>query len=311
MKSKKVLVLGGTGMLGAMICDYFMEHTDFTVASTYNKHPSDKLSWNGRIISCYHLNVSENIDLQDDIEKIVSDFSPNFIINCIGLIKNYCNDPSNSLQTFLAVNINAVFPFVLSKVVAKLSNSIKIIQIATDCVYDGVKGEYNENDSHNALDVYGKTKSLGEIIAPNFLNIRCSIIGPEINNKSSLLEWFLGSRDGSKIAGFDHHYWNGVTTLQFAKYCQEIIVNDKFMDLRKLNHCVHLVCNESVTKYELLNIFNSSFGRSVIIDKIYDPKNKVDRTISSVFLNINLESMQKSIDELFSYIEKSKVFKIR
>ena len=50
----------------------------------------------------------------------------------------------------------------------------KIFQIATDCVFDGEKGNYSELDSHNARDVYGKSKSLGEVNNKNFYNLRCS-----------------------------------------------------------------------------------------------------------------------------------------
>ena len=34
--------------------------------------------------------------------------------------------------------------------------------ISTDCVFNGEKGNYNENSIKNATDIYGKTKSLGE-----------------------------------------------------------------------------------------------------------------------------------------------------
>ena len=82
------------------------------------------------------------------------------------------------------------------------------MQIATDCVYSGKKGSYNEDDLHDALDVYGKTKSLGEAQSPNLLNIRCSIIGPEQGKHVSLLEWFLTQEPGAKLQGFAHHHWN-------------------------------------------------------------------------------------------------------
>src|SRR5437868_4207618 len=69
------------------------------------------------------------------------------VINCIGLIKPYCDNVQS------AIKVNALFPHKLP------ANSI---QIATDCVYSGSKGGYIETDPHDALDVYGKTKSLGE-----------------------------------------------------------------------------------------------------------------------------------------------------
>ena len=98
-----------------------------------------------------------------------------------------------------------------------------MIQIATDCVYSGKTGGYNEDSLHDALDAYGKTKSLGEVRSSTFLNIRSSIIGPEINHKVLLLEWFLKQPKGAVLNGFSNHLWNGVTTLQFAELCLTII----------------------------------------------------------------------------------------
>ena len=44
-----------------------------------------------------------------------------------------------------------------------LNKKIKIFQIATDCVYSGRLGKYNEKSEHDDTDIYGVTKSLGEI----------------------------------------------------------------------------------------------------------------------------------------------------
>ena len=35
--------------------------------------------------------------------------------------------------------------------------SYRLIHISTDCVFDGVKGDYSENDLPNAKDIYGKS----------------------------------------------------------------------------------------------------------------------------------------------------------
>jgi dTDP-4-dehydrorhamnose reductase len=226
-----------------------------------------------------------------------------YIINCIGIIKPYCqdNDPEGVVK---AIQVNALFPHELSSFCPK----INIIQIATDCVFSGKEGKSKENKPHDPLDVYGKTKSLGEVHKNNFLNLRCSIIGPENKHKKSLLEWFLGQKENSVLKGFTHHYWNGITTLQFAKVCEKIISQNIFSEMIKIQHTHHVVINNTVTKYELLNIFKTIFHKKVKIVKVNDIGPKTDRSLSSLYSTINPENtlipMKKAIGDLSDYIDR-------
>lgn len=177
------------------------------------------------------------------------------IVNCIGVIKPYCDDIER------AIKVNALFPHQLPA---------GTIQIATDCVYSGDKGNYVETDLHDATDVYGKTKSLGE--APHLKNLRCSIIGPEEKNHISLLDWFL-SQD--KANGFTNHKWNGITTLAFSKIVQGVIKNN--IELPSLQH---IVPADVVTKAELLRIIARAYGKNTpITDAQADVV--IDRTLST------------------------------
>ena len=109
-------------------------------------------------------------------------------------------------------------------------------------------------DEHDAFDTYGKTKSLGEVRAKNFYNIRTSIVGP--GGKGSLLEWFLSQKKNAKIDGYANHYWNGITTLHFAKLCYAIIKKK-----REVPNCLHFVPDDITSKYGLLEIFAKKFNR--------------------------------------------------
>jgi dTDP-4-dehydrorhamnose reductase len=156
--------------------------------------------------------------------------------------------------------------------------------------------------------VYGKTKSLGEVRSPHVLHIRNSIIGPELGRSTSLLEWFLHQPAGAELQGFTHHYWNGVTTLQFAQLCAAIIENDAFDSLRQLHHVLHNVPNSTVTKAELLQIFAKAFKRQVKIQAVSNIGPKVDRTVASQFSQLSELSpsltMAKAIQELATYLKK-------
>lgn len=192
-----------------------------------------------------------------------------YIINCIGIIKPYIHD-NNASEVARAICVNAQFPYELSKL-----NS-KIIQIATDCVWDGARGKYTETDLHNATDVYGKTKSLGEVSKENFLNLRCSIIGREQKNFFSLLEWFLHQPKNAKVNGFNNHLWNGLTTDAFSDICIGIIKNNGWFSGMQ-----HVVPADIVSKAEMLHIFADYFARSDIQIQDIDAPIAIDRTLST------------------------------
>lgn len=289
MKEKKILVLGSTGMLGHMVFSHLSKNKDLKVTGTVREEKY--LNENTLLFDAEKFTLSgtgkENLTSYD------------YLINCIGIIKPYCkdNDPEGVQR---AIIINALFPHKLKTV------KTKIIQIATDCVYSGNKGDYIETDPHDALDVYGKTKSLGEVFDGSVLNIRCSIIGPEIKGKLSLLEWFLSQKEGSKLKGFAHHLWNGVTTLQFAKLCEKIILNDLYSKLLSVSPTHHFYPNNTVSKYELLNIFSKIFNKKHEIEYVDNFGPPVKRTLSSKFTMLSEilenQTIEEAIKDLFPLI---------
>ena len=300
-----VLVLGIKGMLGSMVYNYFYKHTNHKTAGSL-RGAKEGFFFNDNS-NCFQLNAEENLEMQ--LTKICRDFRPDYIINTIGIIKPYCKD--NDMNGVLnAVRINSLFPHLLSKFCAITYPDIKIIQIATDCVYSGRKGNYIESDPHDPIDVYGKTKSLGEVISGNLLNIRCSIIGPEIKGNLSILEWFLSHSANTHLTGFSHHRWNGMTTLQFAEACNDIISNNKFDQLRKLNFSLHYILNETVNKYELLNILNEVYDRNYIIENRADIGEPIDRSLASKYIYFQICSMRTALQNLFNYCKESQVFLI-
>ena len=211
----KILVLGITGMLGSMVYSYLKLNKNLEIYGSYQN--SLKLKSLKKDKKIFKFNALENISEQIKCNEIIR--NPDYIINCIGVIKPYCL-ATDMAGIKKAILINSLLPHKISNIASKLSPKLKIIQIATDCVYSGESGNYVESSAHDPLDVYGKSKSLGEVIHPNFLNIRCSIIGHEVNNHLSLLEWFLSNHSGNEVNGYAHHLWNGITTLQFAQLCQ-------------------------------------------------------------------------------------------
>lgn len=207
----------------------------------------------------------------DLIEKVIR--GADWVINNIGIIKPYIRD-ENPQEVERAVLVNSLFPHRLA--IAAERTGSHVLQIATDCVFSGNKGPYGESDLHDAADVYGKSKSLGEARLPYIHHLRCSIIGPEEKSYLSLLEWFRKQPNNAELKGFTNHRWNGVTTLHFAKICLGIILNG--LTLRYLQH---VVPSDMLTKAELLRGFSKIYKRADLQIKDVEAKTKVDRILKT------------------------------
>lgn len=301
MPGRRVVILGATGMLGSMVLDFFAKTCEFDLIATYRNHKDGKLLKNKYPKVDFRKLDVEKANLKSMVNIVKN---ADWLINTTGIIKPYIHD-DNPEEAQKAILVNSFFPHLLASV-AKNTGS-KVIQIATDCVYSGQKGQYVETDHHDGLDVYGKTKSLGEVISGNFLNIRCSIIGPEKGRKTSLLEWFLSQSDRFVVKGFTHHRWNGVTTLQFAKLCSTIILEDRFDDLIKASHTHHFVPNNALTKFDLLTLFAKVFKKNIKVVPVDIPPPAVDRTLSTRYSIISSlfpsSTIEEAIEQLKEYMQ--------
>ncbi len=248
----KIIVLGGTGMLGHMVFKYLSSvyGSDVTFSCRKNVSNTDQ---------SFHY---------DAISSVCEDIPDcDYIINCIGIVKPLIN--KNIKDSIL---VNSCFPLVLSNYCK--GKNIKLIHITTDCVFSGREGKYTEDSPHDAIDIYGKTKSLGESCQDKAMVIRTSIIGEEIKNALNLVEW-VKSQKGKQINGYTNHLWNGVTTLQYAKICEQIIKQNLY------EIGLYHVFSNVVNKYELVSMINKYFELGITIE-LFEAEIACDRTMSTV-----------------------------
>ena len=272
----KVVILGVSGMLGSMVLDYFYQYSSMElIATVRTPELAEKIKQKAPNVDLRLLNA-EKCSSQL-IAELTGDAQ--WIINNIGSIKPYIHEDSKA-EIERAIMVNALFPHLLAR--AAEQKDCRVLQIATDCVFSGKKGQYNEKDSHDAVDVYGKTKSLGEVYSRNINNLRCSIIGSEIKNHNSLMDWFIRQAPHSCVNGFTNHQWNGITTLHFAKICKGII--DSGIELP---HVQHLIPNDMVSKNDLLRILATEYQRQDMTITPVEAKEAIDRTIVTLDLALN------------------------
>ena len=265
---KSVLVLGGTGMLGSMVTDELSRKADLCVTSTYRATgryapvPMDRVSWHAFDAAADELAAALTACGRYD-----------WIINAIGITKPLIRD-DNAQQIERAIRINALLPHAIAAWAQ--DTDARVVQIATDCVYSGSKGSYTETDSHDAWDVYGKTKSLGECHTANTAHLRCSIIGPEPKDNKFLIEWFRAQPAGGSVNGFVNHKWNGITTMHFARICRGIIEMEP-----ALPHLQHIVPKGAISKAQMLHEFAVAYGRLDLTINDTDAASVIDRTLAT------------------------------
>jgi len=273
----KLLILGGKGMAGHVITAYFIQKPEYEVFYT-SRDPKDKNS--------LYLDVTDS----NKVEKIIETIKPNIVINCVGILNEYASD-----NRLLAFQVNSLLPHQLSRLVERYQG--KLIQISTDCVFSGMKGDYTEDDIPDGTSVYAETKRLGEIISDKHLTIRTSIIGPELKEDGiGLFLWFMKQK--GKIKGYQQVLWNGITTLELAKAIETMIKHN-------ISELYHLGSERKISKFTLLKMMEEVFEKTDV-EIIPDSEITLDRTIRNTRTDFQylIPSYEEMLYELRKWIEK-------
>lgn len=259
---QKILVLGVTGMLGNAMFRLFSESLGFETHGTARGEAGLRL-FDEALRSRIHVGV--DVEQQDHLVQLLSRVRPDVVINCIGLVKQLAqaDDPLTALP------INALLPHRLARLAALAG--ARLVHVSTDCVFTGRQGLYKESDAPDALDLYGRSKLLGEVDEANAVTLRTSIIGHELNSAHSLVGWFL-AQEGC-IRGFTRAVFSGLPTVELAKVIRDYVLPRP--DLRGLWH----VSSEPIAKYDLLQLVQNTYGKS--IDIVPDEQLVIDRSLDS------------------------------
>lgn len=244
----RVLILGGAGMLGHKAYQVLSKHFETWVTfRNFDQRISGlKLFDESKVVN--------NVDAFsfDSVKHAVEFVQPAIVINCLGVIKQLPDARNKKISIYT----NALFPHLLAELCKKFQ--ARLIHISTDCVFSGNKGNYHENDVSDAVDLYGKTKFLGEVDYENTLTLRTSIIGHELFSKVSLVDWFL-SQKGNIVKGFTNAIYTGFPTITFANEIKRIIM--QFPTLSGLYN----LSSEPIAKYELLQIINNVYNQEITV----------------------------------------------
>jgi len=258
----RVLILGAGGMLGHKLWQSFQGQfeTWITARSGFREYESYGIFDRERFLPGV-----ETTDF-DSIVRAVGKLKPDALINCIGVIKQL----ATAKDPIISLSVNSIFPHRLADLCQV--GGIRLVHISTDCVFSGRKGMYSEGDTSDASDLYGRSKSLGEVDRPGCLTIRSSIIGRELKTANGLIDWFLTQR-GNTVPGFQRAIYTGFTTQMMARIIADVL--ERHPDL----HGVWQVSSDPISKYDLLGLVNKTYGLGIKIQPNTDFK--CDRSLDS------------------------------
>lgn len=257
----RILVLGASGMLGNAMVRMLSDGGHYEVFGTLRSEGGKRYFQQTTNLNLVSGVDAENFDL---LASVIAHVRPKAVINCIGLVKQLAaaDDP------LVALPINSILPHRLARL-CDLAEA-RLVHISTDCVFTGLKGLYTEDDKPDAVDLYGRSKLLGEVVYPHAITLRTSIIGHELGSCHGLVEWFL-AQEGS-VEGYKNAIFSGLPTCELARVVRDVVLPRP--DLSGLYH----VAAQPISKYDLLQLVNRQYGKGLAIQ----PSDRVaiDRSLS-------------------------------
>ncbi|WP_159881075.1 SDR family oxidoreductase [Paenibacillus puerhi] len=284
----KLLVVGGHGMAGHLLLRFLAETSDHELFYTVRAGSGEE----ARLLTPLPgARLYVELSNWERVSHAVELIRPDVIVNLAGIL----NDAARQ-QEVKAYEVNGLLPHKL----ARLSEGLgaRLIQLSTDCVFHGDRGSYVERHVPNGQSVYALTKALGEVKSSPHLTIRTSIVGPEIRECGiGLLHWFL--RQTGEVKGFVHVRWNGVTTLELAKFISHALERGS-----SLSGVVHLTAPKAISKHQLLELFLRTFGNPEVTGIRPDDATVLDRTLLSTRKDLDYEvpDYETMLSELYEWM---------
>lgn len=263
----KILILGSDGMVGHVVALYLKE--------------------NGHDITGYGEHDALMLNDYSNLGDIISTGEYDAVINCTAIINQ--NAEADRVE---AIKVNSLLPHFLEKVTARTKTVV--VHRSTDCIFSGAKGNYTLDDWPDATSFYARSKALGEIVNEKDITIRTSLIGPEEDkNGSGLFNWFYNQK--GEVNGFANAIWNGITTIEFARDIEWLLLNKK-------QGIFQLASNNVIGKYDLLCLFEKYYPGNRKIKRINNKR--IDKSLAPICDSIKVPDYEAQIAEMRKWTDE-------
>ena len=274
----KFLVLGCNGMAGHMISLYLKEHGHEVEGFAREE---------SKLIKTI---VGDVRDLEL-LSEIIARENYHAVVNGVGLLNQFAEKDHEA-----AVYLNYYLPQFLAKLTKE--SDTQIIHISTDCVFSGSQGGYTEEAFPDGNSFYDRSKALGELVNKKDITFRNSIIGPDMKKDGiGLINWFMQQK--GRVKGYTNAIWTGQTSLQLAKTIENAV-------RQKIYGLYHMVPEESISKYDMLVLFNR-YLRSKPIEIVKENSLKIDKSLKRTNYKMfpyRIPGYEEQVKELGEWMQK-------
>ena len=242
---KNNLILIGTGFLGSYLIQE-LKSRNFQLINTYFSKNQNK---------------GEYLDIRNlqEIRNFFAKHEPDIIINTAGRTDiDYLEKNPNE-----AISVNTMGPKNIATITEEMG--IKLVHVSTDSIFDGVKGNYNENDKPNPVNIYAKSKLDAELsikqITKKCVIIRTNFYGMNQNSKHLFNSIFAKLKNGEEFVGFNDIIFSPLEIKNLSQLICDVVDSN-------YSGILHLASNEKLSKYEFCTEIAKTFGfdKSLIIN---------------------------------------------
>lgn len=284
---QSVLVLGAGGLLGSHLIHELGQRFDtFAPRPSHGRPGPGRVEWLPSIDGLH----------PSTLEPALAGSYPDVIVNCVARLRSSA-DLHDAAET---ITVNAVFPHHLAMWARE--HDVWLIHISTDGVFSGGRGRYVETDEADPVDLYGRSKLLGEVRGAGCLTLRTSFFGLSPRG-TSLMDWLFRNRSRS-VNGYTRAIFTGLPAPLLAQLIGDVIARPS-----RLEGLYH-VGGEAISKCQLLSALSHRFG--LRIDVQPTPFPVVDRSLDSArFWDVvgarrpSLDEALRSFDGHPCYIDRS------
>ena len=271
----RFLVLGASGMAGHVIALHLKERGH------------DVVGFSRRRVGFVESVAGDAMDAAL-LERVVREGGFDVVVNAVGVLNRDAEEHRDR-----AAYLNAYLPHRLAALTADLPT--RVVHMSTDCVFRGNTGPYTESSFPDGETFYDRSKALGELVDAKNLTLRNSIVGPDVNEEGiGLFNWFM--RQEGPVKGFTGAIWTGLTTVELARAIEAAA-------LEGATGLVNLVPDESISKFELLRLFNERL-RGGRVEIVPSGGLSLDKTLvrTSDALSFRAAPYEEQVSEMAAWI---------